>query len=184
MPRFSRVRFGRTLAGAVTALVTVGLMCATGATQGPRFYPDDPITQEPESQDASKVKAYDRPDLYEIFYNLFVTSRHKPSGVRALNVNTIDEVPDSSWFTNRIGASPPTVAEVVRGPIAGPPPDPSRWILIREKTSGAHPGFTARDARGDTFFIEFDPSPFPEGATAAVVVATKIFWALGYNQVE
>ena len=25
---------------------------------------------------------------------------------------------------------------------------------------------------------------FPEGATGAVAVATKIFWALGYNQVE
>ena len=28
------------------------------------------------------------------------------------------------------------------------------------------------------------PACFPEGATAAVEVATKIFWALGYNQVE
>ena len=30
------------------------------------------------------------------------------------------------------------------GPIVGAPPDPSRWVLIREKTSGAHPGFTAQ----------------------------------------
>jgi hypothetical protein len=57
-------------------------------------------------------------------------------------------------------------------------------VLIREKTSGAHPGFTARDAKGETWFIEFDSPANPEGATAAVEVATKIFWALGYNQVE
>jgi hypothetical protein len=57
-------------------------------------------------------------------------------------------------------------------------------VLTREKTSGAHPGFTARDARGATWFLEFDPPYYPEGATAAVAVATKIFWALGYNQVE
>ena len=57
-------------------------------------------------------------------------------------------------------------------------------MLIREKTAGAHPGFTARDAKGETWFLEFDPPPFPEGATGAVAVATKIFWALGYNQVE
>src|SRR5207344_1182968 len=67
---------------------------------------------------------------------------------------------------------------------AGAPPDPSAWTLIREKTAGAHPGFTARDAKGETWFLEFDPIPFPEGATGALVVATKIFWALGYNQVE
>jgi hypothetical protein len=52
------------------------------------------------------------------------------------------------------------------------------------ETSGVHPGFTARDAKGDTFFLEFDPPYFAEGATGAVAVATKIFWALGYNQVE
>ena len=57
-------------------------------------------------------------------------------------------------------------------------------MLIREKTSGAHPGFTAMDAKGDTWFVEFDPPEAPEGATAAVAIATKIFWGLGYNQVE
>ena len=41
-------------------------------------------------------------------YNLFVTAGYKPSGVRAKNINTIDEVPDSSWFTNRIGTTPIT----------------------------------------------------------------------------
>ena len=57
-------------------------------------------------------------------------------------------------------------------------------MLTREKTTGAHPGFTARDAKGDTWFLEFDPPYFAEGATGAVEVATKIFWGLGYNQVE
>jgi hypothetical protein len=47
-----------------------------------------------------------------------------------------------------------------------------------------HPGFTARDANGETWFVSFDPPSNPEGATAAVVIATKLFWALGYNQVE
>jgi hypothetical protein len=153
-------------------------------TQRPRFYPDDPIAREPESQDASKAQAYSRPDLYEMFYNLFVTPGYKATGKRAQNVNTIDEVPDSSWFTNRIGTRPVTAEELVRGPIVGAPPDPSTWVLIREKTSGAHPGFTARDAKGDTWFLEFDPPYFAEGATSVVVISTKIFWALGYNQVE
>jgi hypothetical protein len=117
-------------------------------------------------------------------YNLFVTSGHEASGLRAKNINTIDEVPDSSWFTNRVGTTPVTNADLERGPNVGAPPDPSKWVLIREKTSGAHPGFTAVDAKGETWFIEFDPPKFPEGATAAVAIATKIFWALGYNQVE
>ena len=157
---------------------------APSRRKGPHFYPDDPIAREPESQDASKAQPYDIGSLYEMTNNLFVTAGYKPSGTRAQNINTIDEVPDSSWFTNRIGTTPVTVDELVRGPNRGAPPDPSRWVLIREKTSGAHPGFTARDAKGETWFLEFDPPYFPEGATGAVAVATKIFWAFGYNQVE
>jgi hypothetical protein len=168
----------------IPVLAALGLCASAVSTKGPHFYPDDPIAREPESQDASKAQPYDIGSIYEITANLFVTAGHKPSGTRAKNINTIDEVPDSSWFTNRIGANRVTVDEIARGPIRGPAPDPSRWVLIREKTSGAHPGFTARDGKGDTFFLEFDPPWAPEGATGAVEVATKIFWALGYNQVE
>ena len=164
--------------GAIAFFTTVA------STQGPRFYPDDPIAREPESQDASKATPYDASQMYELVYNLFVTSGYKPSGLRAKNINTIDEVPDSSWFTNRIGTRTITDEELVRGANVGTPPDPSKWVLIREKISGAHPGFTAKDAKGETWFLEFDPTYFPEGATAAVAIATKIFWALGYNQVE
>jgi hypothetical protein len=154
------------------------------STATPHFYPDDPIAREPESQDASKTQPYFRGSLFEMATNLFITADYKPSGLRAQNINTIDEVPDSNWFTNRIGSTSVRIDDLVRGPNVGTPPDPSHWTLTREKTAGAHPGFTARDAKGETWFLEFDPTYFPEGATGAVAVATKIFWALGYNQVE
>jgi hypothetical protein len=165
-------------------LATISLTSGVRSQQKPRFYSDDPISREPESQDASNAKPYEIQQMYEMVYNLFVNPSYKPSGLRAKNINTIDEVPDSSWFTNRIGTTAITADAITRGPIVGAPPDPSRWVLIREKTSGVHPGFTAKDAKGETWFLQFDPPTNPEGATAAVVVATKIFWALGYNQVE
>ena len=168
----------------ILVAAVLGLLSGGVSTQGPRFYSDDPIAREPESQDASKVSAYQRPTCTKC--SITCSSRHvtSRSGLRAKNINTIDEVPDSSWFTNRIGTTTVTTEQITRGAIVGPPPDPSSWVVIREKTSGVHPGFTARDAKGDTFFLEFDPPYFAEGATGAVAVATKIFWALGYNQVE
>ena len=162
----------------------IGVFGAVGSTQSPRFYPDDPIARTPESQDASKAAPHDASQTFELAYNLFVNSGYKPSGLRAKNLNTIDEVPDSSWFTNRVGSRAFTNDELVRGANVGEPPDPSKWVLIREKTAGAHPGFTAMDAKGHTWFIEFDPPHNPEAATGAVAIATKIFYALGYNQVE
>ena len=161
----------------------VGVL-AVGHTAEQKFFSDDPLAREPETQDASGAQPWDIDLAYDLSYNLFVTARQTPSGIRAGNVNTIDEVPDSSWFTNRIGSRALTVEEVVRGPVVGPAPAHAKWTLTREKTAGAAPGFTAQDANGQTFFVSFDVRANPEGATGAVVVATKIFWALGYNQVE
>jgi hypothetical protein len=168
----------------VLSTVSLSLFSVVASTQTPRFYDDDPIASEPEPQDASNAQPYSIQQLYEQMYDLFVVSRQTPSGRRAQNINTIDEVPDSSWFTNRIGTTRVTAEEIARGPNVGAPPDPSKWIVIREKTSGVHPGFTARDAKGETWFLQFDPPYFAEGATASVEIASKIFWALGYNQVE
>ena len=66
-----------------------------------KFYSDDPITVEPETQDASKVANFKIDLFYDLMLNQF-TRPGEPAGPRAKNVNTIDEVPDSSWFTNRI----------------------------------------------------------------------------------
>jgi hypothetical protein len=179
-----RSKQARRLAVLVAWAGAIGLFAAGASMQGPRFYPDDPIAREPESQDASKTSPYEESQMYELFFNLFVNSGLKPSGLRAQNINTIDEVPDSSWFTNRVGSRAMPIEELLRAGNIGAPPDPSKWVLIREKTAGAHPGFTATDAKGETWFLEFDPTAYPEGATAAVAIASKIFWALGYNQVE
>jgi hypothetical protein len=176
----------RILASALL-LVSGGLLVAVlgGARAAePKFFSDDPIQRAPESADASGAQPWDIDLFYDLSYNLFVTARRELVPTRAQNLNTVDEVPDSSWFTNRIGSRELSVADVVRGPVAGPPPDASKWTITREKSSGAAPGFTAKDAQGHTWFVSFDAPANPDGATGALVVATKIFWALGYNQIE
>jgi hypothetical protein len=164
------------------ALILAGSTVAVAT--GQRFFSDDPLTREPESQDASGVQEWDVGLVYDLAWNLFVTPGRKPSNVHAQNVNTIDEVPDSGWFTNRILPRQLSTGDFVRGPNVGRPPNPERWVFTREKSAGYAPGFTARDADGETWFISFDAPGYPEGASAAMVVASKIFWALGYNQVE
>ena len=109
----------------VTALLlAVAFRCIVD-TAGPKFRSDDPLAREPDSQDAAGVKESDIGLVYNLGYNLFVTASRRPEHVRALNVNTIDEVPDSSWFTNRIGAKPMTAADIVWQSTPGPPP--ARW---------------------------------------------------------
>ena len=104
--------------------------------------------------------------------------------MRARNVNTIDEVPDSSWFTNRILTRTVTPDDLSRGPLTGSGPAPGPWSVVSRKLAGFAPGFTMRDSRGDLWFVSFDAAGHPEAATGAIIVANKIFWALGYWQVE
>ena len=93
-------------------------------------------------------------------------------------------MPDSSWFTNRIVARPLSIEEAVRGPLRSNGPSPEGWTVTRAKEAGASPGFTMKDGAGETWFVSFDPRGYPESVTGGVVVANKIFWALGYYQVE
>jgi len=165
-------------------VLLVGLTSPQAFTRGPKFYPDDPIAREPESQDAARAAESEIELFFEYSYNLFVTGRRQPTNTRALNLNTVDEVPDSSWFTNRVGTLSVSAEDLARGPNSGAAPAPEHWVLLREKSTGTSPGFTARDANNRTWFLQFDPPEYPGASTADVEIATKIFWGLGYNQIE
>ena len=168
-------------------VILIALLAAisvpSASTQGLIFYDDDPIAREVDTEDASRAQPWDVGLFYDLTFNLFVTAKREPSNTRAQNVNTVDEIPDSSWFTNRDVSAMP-LEQLQRGPNVGPPPAPEKWVIIREKASGYAPGFTARDANGETWFVSFDPPSNPKAATAAIVIANRLFWALGYNQVE
>ena len=161
-------------------IAAVDLLSANGR----RFYNDDPLQREPESQDASGAEEWDIELLADLAITLFATPARDEPAQRAGNVNTIDEVPDSSWFTNRVGARPMDAATLARGPLTGNGPAPGQWSVIAPKKAGAAPGFTMRDSAGDVWFVSFDSAGYPEAATAAILVANKIFWGLGYWQVE
>jgi hypothetical protein len=166
----------------LATLVFLMSFVASGST-GPKFYDDDPIAVEPETQDASRVLPWKIDLFYDLLLNQFARPG-EPAGPRAKNINTIDEVPDSSWFTNRILAGPVSVEEAVRGPLTNNGPAPGKWSIIRAKTEGDAAGFTIRDSAGETWFLAFDPKSNPEGASASAVIAMRIFWTLGYFQAE
>jgi hypothetical protein len=173
------------LASALAVLVLSGLAAvAPDAQSRPKFFSDDPIAREPDTQDASKVQEWEIGLIADLTLNVFGHPGDLTPGVRAQNVNTIDEVPDSSWFVNRIYARPMSVEDLVRGPntIAGPAA--GTWTVIRAKTAGTAPGFTVRDEAGNVWFISMDARGYPVAATAAIAVATRLFWAMGYHVPE
>ena len=168
------------------AATCAGLIVATFSisSAGRKFYDDDPITREPESQDAVGVQARVISLFVDLTLNLFGRPGDATENVHAGNVNTIDEVPDSNWFTNRILARPVSSEEAARGPLVGPGPASGTWTIVGPKSAGFAPGFRMQDSQGQLWFVSFDARDYPEAATNAIVVANKIFWTIGYWQVE
>jgi hypothetical protein len=169
-------RATRWLASALGALV---LADASGA-QAPRFRSDDPVAVERDTQDASKAAPWEIDLTFDLAYNLFGKPGDRAIDVSARNVNTIDEAPDSSWFTNRAGVRPLTREDVELGPDVTHGPAPGQWTVVAAKSDGISPGFTIRDSTKQIWFLKFDPPGYRGMATGSEVVATKLFWALGY----
>ena len=144
----------------------------------PKFYSDDPILVEPDTQDASGAQPWDINLIYDISENLFTRPGDKTANVRAQNINTIDEVPNSSWFTNRENLTPEIVAKAVDTSTG---PAPGKWIVVGSKSDGVSPGFTIKDSNDVRWFIKFDPPGYRSMATGTEVAASKLFWALGFN---
>jgi len=103
---------------------------------------------------------------------------------QASNVNALDEVPDSSWYTNRHHLHPMSIEELVRGPNRGGPPDFAHATITKAKNSGVSPGFMLKDVKGQSYLIKLDNVNYPRLQSAAEVVSTKILYAAGYNVPE
>ncbi len=114
----------------------------------------------------------------------FSTRRWLAAQHEALNVTRFDDVVNSAWFEHRNGQHTMSLAEVARGPTrAGP--DTSRTLtVVAGKGAGISPGFTVRDADGQTFLFKFDPAGNLRLASAAGVIANRFFYAAGYHTPE
>jgi hypothetical protein len=65
---------------------------------------------------------------------------------KALDANTLGEVPDGAWYTNRQRECRMTIEELKRGPGNTTPPSPEGpGRIISAKSDGVTPGFIIKD---------------------------------------
>lgn len=102
----------------------------------------------------------------------------------ARNTNSLDEVPNSTWFQNRIGLQDITPEEAHYGACGGEKPlDPKagKWTVWAAKPNGANPGFFIKASDGRRYLLKFDGPLAPPRATAADVIGSKIYWTAGFH---
>jgi hypothetical protein len=165
--------------------ISTVLLIAWIPASAQKFLPDDPMLIDRDDLiDPGEPRSVKLSDYYDFLDHTFKSpgDRSRPP---AANANTLGEVPNSSWFQNRHGNHRMPAALLVRGPNStdGPSREQS-WTVTGGKTEGITPGFRIRDSRGDTYIVKFDPLTNPEMATAAEIISTKFFYAMGYNVPE
>lgn len=170
--------------GLAATIAGVAVLASGGRAAAPIFFPDDPIAVDDDrALDAGAAKPIETSDYYDFIENTFFTPGEERD-TKAANVNTTGEVPDSSWFTNRIGIREMSDEEIVRGPDRFPRLSVDGWPIVQGKSEGLQPGFRLSDPSGHVYQIEFDPPSNPEMATGAEVVGTVFYHAFGYNVVD
>lgn len=165
-----------------TIALALWLAMACGAQ---KFYPDDPIWTVPRPLPVSSIHGRSLSDYYDFFWHTFATPGEKQpkqgKPIPAQGVNTLGEVPDGTWYTNRHGRNRMSLDALRRGPDSdsGPSKD-GPWKVVSAKTEGVTPGFTMVDSRGQKYMVKVDPIDNPEMATGADVIGAKFFYSLGY----
>lgn len=98
----------------------------------------------------------------------------------AANINDFDEVPNSSWFTNRNHMRALSPQQVREGPFESVQPTPP-YTIKSVKRHGFNPGFNIKDAAGKRWVVKLDATGYPQLSSGAGVVSSRLVWAAGYN---
>lgn len=171
----------------VFLLLVLTAACAGPAAGTMRFVNQPPVWRVDDARPLARKPAervYNR-TLYQI--DGFVVRRATramdfPSRGRALDVNSVDEVPDSTWFTNRIGLREVSLDELRRGPnVDASPFDHLPWTITGAKIGGLSLGFVIEDATETKYLLKFDVKDRPEMETAAHIIGHRLIHAAGYN---
>ncbi len=180
----------RRVRAATIGLVALALASAVTACGGVRRFPlRDPLWKDDDQKPfLPPPQEYDSPFAWDganqiIFRPIARFFAVDPAG-QAINVNAMDEVADSSWFTNRLGMHDMTVAEVTKGGCPDKKLDPNMpdgsWLIDQGKDNGANPGFRINVPGVGKFMMKADPELEPERASGATAIATRMYHDVGF----
>jgi hypothetical protein len=176
----------------IPTLVVIATCCVACSGGERRFPLREPMWRDTDLDPVhAHIARYESPLYWDGADNLVFRPLSDALGLvtsgESVNVNSLDEVPDSAWFTNRIGTRGMTPDEVARGACtpeqvldAEHAPDGS-WLVDKGKTSGSTPGFRVSIPGKGKFMLKAeDKDNAPERQAASSVIGAAVFHAAGY----
>jgi hypothetical protein len=155
-----------------------------------------PCRPDPSPSDPARVRCapatYESPWVWDQLDNSTFARTSRVLAVdvagEAANANSLDEVADSSWFENRIGAARQALDQLALGgctagdmlPAPGDVPD-GAWIVDHGKDNGSSLGFRIEVPGKGRYMLKADDPSAPEHASAAAVIGQAIYHAIGFH---
>lgn len=149
---------------------------------------------DPTPSDPNHVVCAPEPSFSPIVWdgadNLFFRPLSEALGIvvtgEAVDVNSMDEVPDSSWFTNRLGVRPMSSRELLLGdcePVQIVDPDQfadGSWVIDKGKMGGSTDGFRVVIPGKGKYLLKAEDNTESEHSSAAQTVGAAVYHAAGY----
>jgi hypothetical protein len=151
----------------------------------------DPTPKEPHRTSCAP-REYVSPFIWDVVDNTVFARLSSAFAVEvtgeAVNANSLDEVPDSAWFTNRPRTGAAVADDEAPGacnkqdmlPAADQVAD-GAWVIDHGKDNGSTPGFRVDVPGKGLYMLKADDHGKPERASAASVIGAAFYDALGYN---
>lgn len=150
----------------------------------------DPTPDDP-NHVACAPDPYDATILWDGADNMLFRPLSELLGVvtpgESVDVNSVDEVPNSSWFTNRLGIRPVTLDELrmnacKKEQLLDPDHAPDHsWLIDKGKESGSTPGFRMTVPGKGKYMVKVEATGLPERQVAASVIGEALYYVAGYN---
>lgn len=168
------------------ALALLGAAAGCASSELRRFPLAEPLWRDPDQHPFSETpEKYYSPFVWDaanqtVFRPISRFFAVDPAG-EAVNVNALDEVPNSSWYENRIGRAGMSPDELAKGPCVTPLPDTrGPWLIKGAKPNGFNPGFFIKASDGKKYLVKFDGTIEGTRPTAADVVSSRLVHGAGY----
>ena len=177
-------------AGAI-AMLGILPQPAPAEDTGRKFYSDDPLWREPAARSVEKVAVRKVDDIYDFLENSLCDA--SPGGQRSEARTRAGARTSTRWARFRMG--PGTPIGIGCGACRSPNSSAGRATRHRPtvrmpgkssalRATASHQASSSKTQQENRYLLKLDPPRYPELCSAADVIGSKFFYALGYYTPE
>jgi hypothetical protein len=158
--------------------------CLSGCAHTVAYPPEPPLLRDPDRRPFhAKLESYYSSGEWDFLEKSYLRPVTRflavDPGGEAVNLNTLDEVPNSSWFENRVERL--AADDFALGPCDTLDLKLEGTRIVAGKPDGVYPGFMVKDSSGKRYMLKVDGGIQGPHNSSADVVGSRLYYAAGFD---